>query len=78
MYDFIVSGAGPAGSYCAYKLAGNGYKVLQLEEHRSVGKPVECTGVVSKRVLSMINSESIVNRVHGAHIHFPSGKEIHI
>ena len=55
-----------------------GYSVLQIEEHRSVGKPVECTGVVSKRAISMVKTDSIVNRVHGAHIYFPSGKNVHV
>ena len=78
MYDFVVVGAGPAGSQCAYKLGSLGYSVLQIEEHRSVGKPVECTGVVSRRVISMVKTDSIVNRVHGAHIYFPSGKNVHV
>ncbi len=78
MYDFVVVGAGPAGSQCAYKLGSLGYSVLQIEEHRSVGKPVECTGVVSRRVTSMVKTDSIVNRVHGAHIYFPSGKNVHV
>ena len=78
MYDFIVVGAGPSGSQCAFKLGSLGYRVLQLEEHRSVGKPVECTGVVSRRVTSMVKTDSIVNRVHGAHIYFPSGKSVHV
>ena len=78
MYDFIVVGAGPSGSQCAFKLGSLGYRVLQLEEHRSVGKPVECTGVVSRRVTSMVKTDSIVNRVHGAHIYFPSGKNVHV
>ena len=78
MYDFVVVGAGPAGSQCAYKLGSLGYSVLQIEEHRSVGKPVECTGVVSRRAISMVKTDSIVNRVHGAHIYFPSGKNVHV
>lgn len=78
MYDFIISGAGPSGSYAAYILSRSGFRVLQLEEHSSVGKPVECTGLVSKRVIEMTGTGSIVNKVHGAHIYFPDDSSIHI
>ncbi|WP_337860433.1 geranylgeranyl reductase family protein [Ferroplasma sp.] len=78
MYDVIVSGAGPSGSYLSYLLSKNGYKVLQLEEHKEIGKPVECTGLVSERVFKYVKSNSIVNEVHGANVFFPNGKSIHI
>jgi geranylgeranyl reductase family protein len=78
VYDVIVSGAGPSGSYLSYLLSKNGYNVLQLEEHREIGKPVECTGLVSERVFTYVNSRSKVNEVHGANVFFPNGKDIHI
>jgi geranylgeranyl reductase family protein len=78
MQDVIVVGAGPAGSYAAFMLAKKGFTVTQLEEHREVGKPVECTGLVSKRVLSFVNTKSIINRVHGAHVYFPNDGMINI
>lgn len=78
MYDVIISGAGPSGSYLSYLLSKNGYKVLQLEEHKEIGKPVECTGLVSERVFKYVNSGSKVNEVHGANVFFPNGKNIHI
>jgi len=78
VYDIIVSGAGPSGSYLSYLLSKNGYKVLQLEEHKEIGKPVECTGLVSERVFKYVNSGSKVNEVHGANVFFPNGKNIHI
>ncbi|MEM0140012.1 MAG: NAD(P)/FAD-dependent oxidoreductase [Ferroplasma sp.] len=78
MYDVIVSGAGPSGSYLSYLLSSNGYNVLQLEEHKEVGKPVECTGLVSERVFSYIKSKSKINEVHGANVYFPDGRNIHI
>jgi len=74
----IVSGAGPSGSYLSYLLSKNGYNVLQLEEHKEIGKPVECTGLVSERVFTYINSRSKVNEVHGANVFFPNGRDIHI
>ncbi|MHB1622798.1 MAG: geranylgeranyl reductase family protein [Cuniculiplasma sp.] len=78
MHDFIVVGGGPSGSYCSQHLASKGFNVVQLEEHQSIGKPVECTGLVSKRVVSMVKTESIVNRVHGANVFFPDGNHIQI
>ena len=46
-HDVIVVGAGPAGLYTAFLLAGHGLEVLVLEEHAEVGIPTHCTGVVS-------------------------------
>jgi digeranylgeranylglycerophospholipid reductase len=43
----IVAGAGPAGLTVATGLAAEGFAVLVLEEHDSVGDPVHCTGVLS-------------------------------
>ena len=54
MLDVIVAGAGPAGSYASYRLASMGYSVLNLEEHREIGRPVECTGVVTSRVFGYV------------------------
>ncbi len=78
MYDVIISGAGPSGSYLSYLLSKNGYNVLQLEEHKEIGKPVECTGLVSERVFKYVNSKAKINEVHGANVYFPNGKYIHI
>ena len=78
MRDFIVIGGGPSGSYCAQALSKKGYNTLQLEEHKTVGKPVECTGLVSRRVTKMVKTDSIVNRVHGANVFFPNGESISI
>lgn len=78
MYDVVVAGAGPSGSYASHLLAGKGFSVLNLEEHREVGKPVECTGLVSQRVFSMVRSGSRVNSVTGADIYFPGGSPIHV
>lgn len=78
MRDVIVVGAGPSGSYLSHRLAGLGYDVLNLEEHREVGKPVECTGLVSERVFKYVKSNSKVNAVSGANVFFPNGKSVHI
>ncbi|PYB67511.1 geranylgeranyl reductase [Thermoplasma sp. Kam2015] len=78
MKDVIVIGAGPSGSFAAHRLAKAGFSVDLLEEHREVGKPVECTGLVSQRVLQYVRTKSIAGTVRGANIFFPSGKSLHI
>ncbi|RLF11993.1 MAG: hypothetical protein DRJ98_02000 [Thermoprotei archaeon] len=46
MYDVVVVGAGPAGSSTALSASKRGLKVLLLEEHREVGLPLHCAGII--------------------------------
>ncbi|MEM4282376.1 MAG: NAD(P)/FAD-dependent oxidoreductase [Candidatus Woesearchaeota archaeon] len=43
-----VIGAGPSGATVARLLAKTGHEVTIYEEHRTVGKPVHCTGLVTR------------------------------
>jgi geranylgeranyl reductase family protein len=65
MYDVTVVGAGPAGCRAAELISKNGYDVLILEEHSNVGKPVQCTGLVSKKI-GRLPKELIVNKIKKA------------
>jgi digeranylgeranylglycerophospholipid reductase len=47
-----IIGAGPVGSYCAYLLAREGFKVHLFEEHPKAGIPVQCTGIVTKNIFN--------------------------
>jgi len=47
IHDVVIVGAGPAGLFCALRLARVGRDVVVLEEHATVGAPTHCTGVVS-------------------------------
>jgi geranylgeranyl reductase family protein len=66
--DTVIVGAGPAGCKTAEIIAKAGYDVLVLEEHLEVGKPVQCTGLVSERI-GKIPDEIIVNRIKKARFH---------
>ena len=70
MHDVLVVGSGPSGSYVSYSLARLGFDVVNMEEHREVGRPVECTGLVSERVFKYVKTKAEVNSVNGAHIFF--------
>ena len=73
--DVVVVGAGPAGCMAAKKLAEGGAEVLLCEEHRSVGFPVQCTGLLSQRALDEceVSDACIVRPLKRARIYAPSG-----
>jgi digeranylgeranylglycerophospholipid reductase len=49
--DIAVIGAGPAGSMAAKYAAKAGATVVLLEEHPSVGWPVECAGLLGEKAM---------------------------
>jgi flavin-dependent dehydrogenase len=66
--DVAVVGAGPAGLTAARILASRGYDVVVLEEHREVGVPVHCTGVLGMDAFSEfpLPSQAILGTAHVA------------
>jgi geranylgeranyl reductase family protein len=75
--DVAVVGAGPAGSRTARNLAREGLRVRLLEEHRRVGVPSHCSGLISLRTLreAEIGDDAIIHRITGAFIHTENGGE---
>jgi len=67
-----IVGAGPSGSYLGYLLAKEGFKVNLLEEHSCVGKPVQCTGVVTDAIdgILKLDESVIVNKIKTVCVHF--------
>jgi digeranylgeranylglycerophospholipid reductase len=74
-YDVIVVGAGPAGATAAYSAARHGAKVLLLEEHTQIGRPIQCTGLLSLRGwrLARVSDSIIVRAITGVRVHSPDG-----
>ncbi|MDI6721335.1 MAG: NAD(P)/FAD-dependent oxidoreductase [Candidatus Aenigmarchaeota archaeon] len=81
-YDVIVVGAGPAGSTTAERCAENGLSVLLLEKRQEIGAPVRCgEGVSQKNMTDLgmkIPDHTWRQRIKGAYVYAPNGKEIKI
>src|ERR1700682_4549255 len=75
--DVAVVGAGPAGSRTARNLARIGLRVRLLEEHRAVGVPSHCSGLISLRTLreAEIGEAEAIHTITGAFVHTQSGSQ---
>jgi digeranylgeranylglycerophospholipid reductase len=69
-YDVVVVGAGPAGSAAACECAKLGLKTLCIEEHGTIGYPVQCAGLLSTAAFAecRVSEQPVLNRVTGARI----------
>lgn len=73
-YDLIVVGGGPVGSEVGRIVARRGLRVAILEEHGEVGRPVQCGGLVSGKVLRITGYKDTMNSLKGADIYSPGGR----
>lgn len=66
-----IIGAGPAGSYAAYLLAKRGYEVNLFEEHKTIGSPVQCTGILTQGINKFFkpSQDSITNKIPYVKVH---------
>jgi len=78
MYDVVVVGAGPSGSAAARYCAEFGLKTLCIEEHGTIGHPVQCAGLISVAAFDAcrIPTSCIVNRVQGARVYASDGSHL--
>ena len=70
MYDVVVTGAGPVGNTAARLCAEKGLSVLVLEEHGSIGYPVQCAGLLSNAAFAAceVSMKPVCRQVSGARI----------
>ena len=82
VYDVVVVGAGPSGSFSALTAAKMGAKVIVCEEHKEVGLPSHCAGHISIRGLKHLGlrlpNKIIENEINGAVFYSPSGREFKV
>lgn len=79
-WDVVVIGAGPAGCFTAMQIARSGFKVLILEEHQEIGKPVQCSGLISPRAFELAGADKsiIINHLTGLRILSSLGADLHV
>ena len=72
MYDFVVVGAGPAGSRFARRAGETGWDVLVLERGE-IGTPLACSGHVSADLWEFVppraREQLLENEIRGANFH---------
>jgi len=80
LYNTIIIGAGPVGSYLAGKLAQLGHKVLVLDKKMAAGQNICCTGIVGKECLDLlpVDKNLVIRQVSSARLLAPSGKPIRL
>jgi len=75
-FDATVIGASAIGSRIGKLIADSGYDVLLIEEHKKIGFPSKCTGLVSFRLLELlpkIPKKIVVNKIKSARFFSPNG-----
>jgi len=74
-FDLCVVGASIAGNYLAYLLSKSNIKIVVIEEHKDIGLPFQCAGIISQKLSQLIKlpEEIVLNRVKTAKIVNPSG-----
>ncbi len=80
MYDALIVGAGPTGSYIAHRLASFGHKIVVFEEHERIGEPVQCTGIIGAECLEHfpLFDGTVLGKVSSARLFSPSRREIRL
>ena len=83
IYDLIIIGGGPSGTVAARRAKECGIeRVLVIEEHASIGSPVQCAGLLSAAALLETdmapNPSFVFNAVSGASVYPPSGEKMDV
>ncbi|UCC94679.1 MAG: NAD(P)/FAD-dependent oxidoreductase [Candidatus Omnitrophota bacterium] len=73
MHELIIIGSGPIGCYLGQLLKKRGVSPVLIEEHKELGKPIHCAGLVGRKVFEEthipLSSDCIINTINGAVIH---------
>ncbi len=75
-----VIGAGPSGNYLAYLLAKKNEDVHVYEDHKEIGVPIQCTGIITPELETIIpiKKSFLTNKINQAKIYSPNGNSLHV
>ena len=71
-----IIGAGPAANHLAYHLAKKKWPVHVYEEHKIIGNPIQCTGIMTHAIKEMIPLKApvLVNECQTVRVFAPNKK----
>jgi len=77
-FDVVVVGGGPAGASAARAAAEGGARVCLVEEHTKVGRPIQCTGLLSLHGIEQTQARKGIRLrpITGAYVYAPDGTRI--
>ncbi len=78
IYDVIIVGGGPIGTFIGSHIASSGYEVLILEEHAEIGNPSHCSGLFSTHIMDLVGKLGVLHPAKYATVHAPDGGELKI
>ena len=63
-FDICIIGGSIAGNYLAYLLSNSPLKIAIIEEHKEIGIPFQCAGIISQKLGQLIElpKEIVLNK----------------
>jgi len=76
MKTTAIIGAGPAANHLAYHLAKKKWPVHVYEEHKTIGNPIQCTGIMTHKITEMVPLKApvLVNECQTVRVYAPNKK----
>lgn len=79
-YEVIVIGAGPVGSWAAYRLASSGHRVTVFEKYEAAGHKRCCTGIIGRECFETfaIDPACVQREARSAKLFAPGGEFLRV
>jgi len=78
--EIAIIGAGPIGCYTGHLLAESGHKVKIYENHSQIGRPIQCTGIITAEFdqLGISTEPFLVNSIEEVDVFSPNKAKVSI